>query len=1259
MKARSLFYALTILLLTVFLLSGCGKPPEPVPTPDPDPTPANDVVIIRDNATDFRLIYGKEDKSAGRAFAIELSTFFSSEFSGLRLMPSDDTEEETAAEILVGETNRPLSAELKAEVRKADGGNDLCWGVACRDSQFAIYYSCAEAKSYALAYLKGTYFKDGSFTAKDGLTEVKVVTRAAYEQALADQKAEEERRADERLREQAEKAKQAIAEFTVSDFGGGNITTDLAAKAGKSYAKPLAYPTSGQHPRVLFTAADIPNILAAMEEPENSAAKSEFMARVQAETDGILPAPTEQNNGLHNFDAKVLATIQSKAMYYQLSGKAVYGYQAILAMKNYLKTLDIQYIQSDQTRQFGYVMYITACVYDWCHDLLTADDKVQLVAGVEHNLLTGTTPVTDSRTTNGGAKMEMGFPPSKQGSVTGHGSEMQLLRDYLSFSIAVFDEYSGWYEFIAGRFYQDFVGIRNVYYNAGIYPQGVSVYAPWRHLADLYSAWLLKAATGVMPYDETMENVLPSLFATETIDKRAFPSGDGTAGATGIAVSSRLSAGAMINSYLFDNGAMRAQAKYYGSGFSSFGYGVANLTAAESLICSSGGTKTAADRHSATGMIHFNGGYFNQFIIRNSYNADVAMTLMKGAGRMTGNHDHGDAGTFQIYYKGFLSSNAGVYDSYGTDHHYYFHQATVSKNGLLIYNPSLASSNKGWYSGSQKRNSESGTLSAWQDNSGYDTGTTFGTAYAYDADGNPLYAYIGANLTAAYDAQTVSDVERSMLTAYTNNADVPMVLFVFDKIDAKSEAYKKIFLLQCPTEPAIDTENKTVTIVNGGKLVLQNLAGGDHIDGYGGAGSEFYISGSGKNLSCNDGSTDGMWGHVEISPDTGSKSNLLFNVLYVTDTDKTGVVKATKIETDTAVGAQILDLVTVFKKDKKYDSRKEIFTVSGDKTLTYRIAGLAAGTWNVTVGSDSLGDFTVKEGEGILTFNAPAGTVVLTPGNDIRPENSGTVTYRANGGTLPENAPAYFIYGQNTKLPTPSRGTDLFLGWFKDEKCTIPISEISSSETAEDVTVYAAWTTVFFDEHYEGGNLTVSHNNEDDKAVYTVMGGENGYYMHWTSTGGGPQILRSGGYGGATETGKISILARLGKAGEDPVMPTLFRVRNAGKAIEIKVFTTDAAGNVKLGNSNVVLANLSSADGLVTLRIVLDFTSQTVEAYSEDGNILDQTAMPNTSSYATPEEYLATFTQEQMAWRCQNSGSILIGSVSATDGNIFARKSPS
>ena len=738
-----------------------------------------------------------------------------------------------------------------------------------------------------------------------------------------------------------------IASFTNSNFGGGSVTTNLAAAAGKSYNAPLNTPIN-QHPRVLFTSDDIADINATLNSGAHSDTAAEFRTMVNDRPDGALPAASDHTgndkpNGNHNYDERMLAKIRAMAFDYQVTGNLLSGYQAIYALKNYLKTITITTMSGDQERQHGNIMYNAACVYDWCYDLLTATDKQQIVLGVEKKICSGS---------NGsGARMEVGFPPTEQQAMTGHGSERQILRDYLSFAIAIYDEYPGWWDFIAGRFYEEFVPVRNAYYEAGYVPQGLSDYLSIRYASDLWSAWLVKTATGTLPYNAAnMKQVVRTAYSNVTNGtNRAFEEGDDE-GRSGAEMLRQMAICGMISGYLFDDSTAMSWAAY-----SDYSY----VDTVSYMILQSGnvvGNKN--NRYDDMDLILYNGGWLGQMIAHENW-GNGATVKMKIGGRMTGNHDHADAGSFQIYYHGILAGDAGDYDTYGSAGHTKYHQATVAHNSIVLQSGSTVYG--------QNQPGEVGSLSAWA-NGNYDTGTVTGVQYAYadQAKTIPTYAYIAGDLSAAYvSGAGISRMDRRMLTVYdTDNDEVPMYFFVFDDIVSSHSSYTKKFLLHTKNEPTV-VGNTVTAIYEDGKLVLQNVTG-DNINKSAGS-----VVGN-TNYNQN----DGYWGRVEISPSTGRNEDVLLNVMYVCQKDESPSLAAAGFSNGTVQGAVIGNTAAVFVKSASRRTTEFSFTASGEGYLNYYVSGVAAGTWSVVVGGYTVNAATATAEGGILVFSAPAGATV-------------------------------------------------------------------------------------------------------------------------------------------------------------------------------------------------------------------------------------------------------------------------------------------
>ena len=774
-------------------------------------------------------------------------------------------------------------------------------------------------------------------------------------------------------RTQANAIRKQLSGFSASDFGGSDIQTDL----GNDYAKPPVNPTTGQHPRVMFNAADLDGIRNALVNGMNVAAATEFRAQVALMETGVLSAAYDHggDNGVHNFNGRVLSNIMALALDYQLTGNEITGYQAILAAKNYLKTIDVQSFKPDPERTMGNIMYAMACVYDWCYPLMTRNDRNQIVAGVQHKCCESTFMSKANR--------EIGFPPSGLNPVSGHGSEFQLLRDYMSFSIAIYDEYPGWWEFVGGRFYEQYVPVRNEYYAGGMVPQGISQYVQIRFAADCYSALLIKAMSGSIPYDEEgMHRVIRTIHSYALPNEFTFASGDGSNTTTINQPKKAMEFGmaSMISSHLFGDATVRALFEAGEYSYSTFGDGQYGLEqtvgyACEELICSSGGVAAAKNLHEGMDLVVYNGGWLGQMIARNNWTVNQAAVLMKIGVRADSNHGHQDAGQFQIWYKGMLAGDTGAYASYNTDHWKYYHQATIAHNSLLINNGGGGT----YYCGGQlSHTAEPSGLTAWK-NGDYETGvvTGYDCAYADEEKTKLVYAYIAGDIAKAYGSSTASEVTRRMLAVYdTDNRDVPMFFFVFDNITAASADYQKTFLLHTVSDPVINGKTVTVTATDG-KLVLQNIVGGDSITSIGGSGKNYQVNG--KQITPNRYELDGYWGRVEIKPNTGKATDQILNVMYVCDKNKEPDLTATKISGSTLVqGAVIGNTAAVFVVKSERRATSLVFTVPGEGDLHYYVSGVKAGNWTVKAGGTTLTVTATEEG-GILSFTAPAGSVSLTP----------------------------------------------------------------------------------------------------------------------------------------------------------------------------------------------------------------------------------------------------------------------------------------
>ena len=796
------------------------------------------------------------------------------------------------------------------------------------------------------------------------------------------------------------------------EYGSGGVmrSTWGILDSTSPYALTKRTGTAAYDARLMLNNETLDSIIANMNKPEYATVLAELFAIAKLDCDGTLIDPMVSYNGYagnHNYDPRILAIIEAKALVYRIMyeqnfadgtpealERDMYGYQAVIAIKNYLKTLRVEtYVGDDTSRYFGHVMYTAAEVYDWCKPILTESDKHQIILGVVERCCAGKTG-DGSRN-----KLSVNYPPISDQTFTGHSSETMLLRDYFAFAVAIYDDDPTWYNYIASGILNRFVPGRIYYFQSGMTHQGVSNYVHIRHAGDLYAAWIFQAATGKNPYTG-IENTMISVLGYQLSDGTGvFEDGDGNNPTIQKYAPLVLMASAICELGGFEDNADTLYTWFYElNGFDThYRSTLYNNTYASFFIFALQGQEMNSDKYDGLDVIQYNGSPLGQMISRAEWgNPDAAATFMKIKERHTSNHEHNDAGTFQIYYKGLLTGDSGVYgSSTGSDHYTAYSTATVAHNGILVYD---TTSTDALYTGGQREpgpKASGGNWEKWLNNEtgNYDAGTVIGMQYGYKdaAKTKAKYAYLAGDVTSSYDTSTqVNHVERRMLTVYTDSTDFPMAFFVYDDVEAKSTSFETKFLLHVNSTSSPSIKNNTVTINNGvGKLVLTCLTDYARIDKLGGRAtntSGAYNAEKSSNYLVNGvqvyDSTlkdDGCWGRVEIV--STAKATKMVNVIYVTDVAQYNPAPAVTRITGTGVeGGTFGNIAAVFMTSRTRVTTTQSFTVSGSGNMEYYVSGVAAGTWTVSVGGTTQTVTATADG-GLLVFTAPAGTVTITPAN--------------------------------------------------------------------------------------------------------------------------------------------------------------------------------------------------------------------------------------------------------------------------------------
>lgn len=923
----------------------------------------------------------------------------------------------------------------------------------------------------------------------------------------------------------------------------GAMTTldDIAlryALPANAYPPPALVPPPA-HPRLYFQSRDIATIKARMLKSQNANALAAYQRLLATETDGILGAAIFA--GGMNYNSDTLGAIEAQALKYALDQDVASGTRAVTAIKNVLRTLELNDSIQDITRQMGHVIYVSSAVYDWCHPLLTAGDRNIIILTCESIA----------------KRMEVGYPPSRQGAITGHAGEAQLLRDLLSFGIATYGERPDIYHYVAGRLLAQFIEPRDYWYRSHTHYQGDS-YGNYRHAWELVFQWIMRRLAGGTVFSAEGEFVPYQWIYARRPDGQMFRDGDSyqeTGGVLGAYWKGDLTP-TFYSANFYGNPFVKAQ---YIATDPTFAGTASNglLTPVSYLLFND--PDLGGQSHTATfpltkyfgpphGMVIARTGWLSPGQVR--FDSNIAMAQMTIGEQWSANHQHLDAGSFQLYYKGALASESGIYDSYGTPEDKNYNKETIAHNALLILDPSEVTSAVN--SGGQRRpGGEMSTFSAWM-HGGYDRGKVLD--YGHDAVSPvPQYSYIKGDITRAYTAK-VSEVLRSMLFMPLDDPTHPAVLVVMDKVTAANPAFKKTWLLHMQQDPVLSGQTAVIkrdTSGYDGRMDLTCLLPRAAVmTKIGGPGNEFNINGVHYPPQTYGGSACeyGRW-RIEVSPAAESATDYFLHAMQVSDASANAPpLAATLIETDDLAGLKIGNRVAVFAKGRERMFGPVAFTIPGSETgrLRVLVAGMKEGGWSIQQDGTPVAQASASPESGVIFFeNARAGSFRLErlPGtaSGIMPP---TVTRQpppaptARTGSemalsvgVSTAVPATYQWHKNGEPINGATGASLALSMVRlvdGGRYTVVVTNAAGS-----VTSAPSQLTVTFARLINAAILAPLANSGDTLTIGYVMGGAG-------TTGATPILVRAAGpslgafgLAGTLTDPRLELFTRTVKVGEN------------------------------------------------------------------------------------------------------------------------------
>ncbi|NLM01136.1 MAG: hypothetical protein GX220_06765 [Treponema sp.] len=702
------------------------------------------------------------------------------------------------------------------------------------------------------------------------------------------------------------------------------------------YNKPPVFPPAKTHPRLCFTNAKLEQIKQNFLHEENLFAYKEYQRLIKNKKIVFFEK---------KFDGKILGYIEAYAFNALVEKDKSFATLAYESLLKCFSTLNVEDIY-DKYRPIGQLMFTASEVYDWCYYYLTKSQKQKIINEVlkiaEH--------------------MEIGCPPAKQGSFTGHGCESQLLKNYLAFSIAIFDERPDVWDFVAGRLFDDFVPARNFYYEAGLLNFQGSNYGPYRGSFDIWCSLLFERMDVKNPFEKNQNKSLDAFLYYERPDGQMWRIGDDVGERYATYSKNHYAYYSFYAAMIGQNPFLKNYAKKLLNNFNKFNYNKSGesddtITPIQFLIFND--IELKCESIESMPLVRFNKSPMGEYFARNSWTNDATAVHMKIGEWNSANHEHRDSGTFEIFSGTILASDSGYYVAGGIGGGYksdttqkYLH-GTIAHNCLLIEGETVTPEDYG----GQTNVGEVKTIKEFLANEKYNFAKIISNAH-HMKENEKGFVLLSGDLSNAYIHANF--VQRTMLAFFTNEKEKPLSFFVFDKIDTKKNA-NPVFLLHTQVEPIV--KNKQIEVDNkyGIKLCMTSLLPKQiDVKKIGGEGKQFDVAGINfppqievkKDIVAEIG-----WGRVEIREVKNiidkNNDSIFFNVFDVkrekfnndleisddewklTERENIYIAENNKMCVIFCDSFEINNIEIVIEKSKK-QNMKEVF-----------IYGLRSGTWIV------------------------------------------------------------------------------------------------------------------------------------------------------------------------------------------------------------------------------------------------------------------------------------------------------------------------
>ncbi|MGE4563794.1 MAG: hypothetical protein AB7F32_02905, partial [Victivallaceae bacterium] len=185
----------------------------------------------------------------------------------------------------------------------------------------------------------------------------------------------------------------------------------------------------------------------------------------------------------------------------------------------------------------------------------------------------------------------------------------------------------------------------------------------------------------------------------------------------------------------------------------------------------------------------------------------AVMAEIKGGGYHFGNHQHADAGAFQIYFRGYQIGDLGYYRYYGTDYDFNFAKRSIAHSMMLFFDPAERfyrnAANDGGIRLNQVYPQNPENLQQYRQ---FNHGKVISCSFGPDPFRSE-YNYFAVNLQGAY-SDKVTDYVRRFVFLTTGDKDIPALIFISDDASVSDPGFRKYWQVNLVKQP--ETSGDTV-----------------------------------------------------------------------------------------------------------------------------------------------------------------------------------------------------------------------------------------------------------------------------------------------------------------------------------------------------------------------------------------------------------------------------------------------------------------